>query len=94
VGPCYFGVGVIFFFFFRSIHSTTHSFLLSHTRTEYLSPKETMTVHASAVYALYLVYFTQPTSLPKVPIRLTMNTWNLLQSIYKHAFTHKASDLT
>ncbi|KAG0294221.1 hypothetical protein BGZ97_005136, partial [Linnemannia gamsii] len=52
-----------------------------------------MTVHASAVYALYLVYFTQPTSLPKVPIRLTMNTWNLLQSIYKHAFTQKASDL-
>lgn len=52
-----------------------------------------MTVHAGAVYALYLVYFTQPTSLPKVPIRLTMNAWNLLESIYKQAFKHKATDL-
>ncbi|KAK3808036.1 MAG: small nuclear RNA activating complex, subunit SNAP43-domain-containing protein [Linnemannia elongata] len=59
----------------------------------YLSPRETMTVHAGAVYALYLLYFTQPTSFPKVPIRLTIHAWHLLETVYKQAFTHKASDL-
>ncbi|KAH7059796.1 small nuclear RNA activating complex, subunit SNAP43-domain-containing protein [Linnemannia elongata] len=59
----------------------------------YLSPRETMTVHAGAVYALYLLYFTQPTSFPKVPIRLTIHAWHVLESIYKQAFVHKATDL-
>ncbi|OAQ36729.1 hypothetical protein K457DRAFT_178603 [Linnemannia elongata AG-77] len=58
----------------------------------YLSPRETMTVHAGAVYALYLLYFTQPTSFPKVPIRLTIHAWHVLESIYKQAFVHKATD--
>ncbi|KAG0380336.1 hypothetical protein BGX24_008902 [Mortierella sp. AD032] len=59
----------------------------------YLSSEETLSVHAGAVYGLYLVYFTQPTSLKKIPIRLTIDAWHIVETVYKQAFDQGAADL-
>ncbi|KAF9921783.1 hypothetical protein FBU30_008140 [Linnemannia zychae] len=77
----------------EDIHDLIHSYNEVDFFEIYLSPDESLTTQAAAVYALYLMYFTQPTRFSKIPIRLTTNSWNLLESVYKKAFENKAGDL-
>jgi hypothetical protein len=60
---------------------------------EYLDPEEKFTVQAGAIYGLYLVYLTQPTIFKKVPIRLTISTWENIELLYQLGFQYDVTDL-
>ncbi|KAG0302953.1 hypothetical protein BGZ98_007107 [Dissophora globulifera] len=60
---------------------------------DFLSPQEAFTAQTGSIFALYLLYFTQPTAFKKVAIRLTIPAWQNLELLYQIAFDHDATDL-
>ncbi|KAF9357632.1 hypothetical protein BGX26_003364 [Mortierella sp. AD094] len=57
------------------------------------APEETLPAQVGAIFALYLLYFTQPTTSKKTPIRLTITSWQNLELLYKIGFEHDLTDL-
>ncbi|KAF9202358.1 hypothetical protein BGZ49_007475 [Haplosporangium sp. Z 27] len=60
---------------------------------DFLVPEEKLNVQVAAAYALYLLYFTQPSVFKKIPIRLTTASWKNLESLYKTGFENDLADL-
>ncbi|KAF9400866.1 hypothetical protein BGX21_003346 [Mortierella sp. AD011] len=63
------------------------------TATDFLAPEENLSAQIGAIFALYLLYFTQPSTSRKIPIRLTITSWQNLELLYKIGFEHNLTDL-
>ncbi|KAF9969461.1 Small nuclear RNA activating complex, polypeptide 1, 43kDa [Actinomortierella ambigua] len=51
----------------------------------YLQDSYARRIQNAAVFGLYMIYFTQPFSFPKVGIRMTLDRWKLLEQFYTMA---------
>lgn len=57
------------------------------------SSVDSFQLNTGAIFGLYLLYFTQPSTFKKIPIRLTMGQWQSVQHVYKQAFELGSTDL-
>ncbi|KAJ2006319.1 hypothetical protein GGI04_000694 [Coemansia thaxteri] len=58
---------------------TTYRLILSH-----FQPGAILEIRIGVLYALYLVYFTQPVNFPNINIRVTMDMWSMLTKLYQY----------
>ncbi|ORX92161.1 hypothetical protein K493DRAFT_316755, partial [Basidiobolus meristosporus CBS 931.73] len=57
---------------------------LYHLVLDYFDDHKALEIKLGTLYALYLLYYTQPETFPKVGIRVTLETWKRLWGLYKH----------
>ncbi|KAJ1801441.1 hypothetical protein LPJ59_000279 [Coemansia sp. RSA 2399] len=58
---------------------TAYRLLLGH-----FQPSAILEIRIGVVYALYLMYFTQPVNFPNINIRVTMELWVLMTQLYEY----------
>ncbi|KAI9477632.1 hypothetical protein LPJ78_000082 [Coemansia sp. RSA 989] len=58
---------------------TTYRLILGH-----FQPSAILEIRIGVVYALYLMYFTQPVNFPNISIRVTIDMWNMLTKLYQY----------
>ncbi|KAJ2774235.1 hypothetical protein IWQ57_000916 [Coemansia nantahalensis] len=57
----------------------TYRLILGH-----FQPDAILEIRVGVVYALYLMYFTQPVNFPNISIRVTMEMWGMLTKLYQY----------
>ncbi|KAI8323492.1 hypothetical protein GQ54DRAFT_316624 [Martensiomyces pterosporus] len=67
---------------------TTYRLVLSH-----FQPHAILEIRIGVVYALYLLYFTQPVNFPNISIRVTMEIWAALTSLYQYCSESEIRDV-
>ncbi|KAJ2345599.1 hypothetical protein IWW50_000727 [Coemansia erecta] len=58
---------------------TTYRLILSHFQAGAI-----LEIRIGVIYALYLMYFTQPVNFPNINIRVTMDMWVMLVKLYEY----------
>ncbi|KAJ2692794.1 hypothetical protein H4218_006266 [Coemansia sp. IMI 209128] len=58
---------------------TTYRLILSH-----FQPGAILEIRIGVLYALYLMYFTQPVNFPNINIRMDMDMWKMLTKLYQY----------
>ncbi|KAJ2615323.1 hypothetical protein H4S08_001287 [Coemansia sp. RSA 1365] len=58
---------------------TTYRLILYHFQSDAI-----LEIRVGVVYALYLMYFTQPVNFPNINIRVTMEMWTMLTKLYQY----------
>ncbi|KAJ2831630.1 hypothetical protein J3B01_004896 [Coemansia erecta] len=59
---------------------TTYRQILSHFQAGAI-----LEIRIGVIYALYLMYFTQPVNFPNINIRVTMDMWSMLTKLYSYS---------
>ncbi|KAJ2393386.1 hypothetical protein GGI05_002439 [Coemansia sp. RSA 2603] len=58
---------------------TTYRLILSHFQSDAI-----LEIRIGVIYALYLMYFTQPVNFPNIAIRVPMDIWIMLTKLYEY----------
>ncbi|KAJ2775823.1 hypothetical protein H4R18_005930 [Coemansia javaensis] len=59
----------------------------------HFQPSAILEIRIGVVYALYLMYFTQPVNFPNITIRVTMEMWAMLSRLYQYCSEADIRDL-
>ncbi|KAJ1734046.1 hypothetical protein LPJ61_001266 [Coemansia biformis] len=66
--------------------NSRHNFMRATYRLilDHFQPGAILEIRVGVIYALYLVYFTQPVNFPNISIRVTMEMWSMLTKLYQY----------
>ncbi|KAI9499987.1 hypothetical protein GGI25_002993 [Coemansia spiralis] len=67
---------------------TTYRLILGHFQSGAI-----LEIRIGVVYALYLVYFTQPVNFPNISIRVTIELWTMLSQLYEYCKDAEIRDI-
>ncbi|KAJ1883561.1 hypothetical protein H4R99_000480 [Coemansia sp. RSA 1722] len=67
---------------------TAYRLILSH-----FQPGAILEIRIGVIYALYLMYFTQPVNFPNIAIRVPMDLWVMLTKLYQYCKETEIDDL-